>query len=951
MSTDTTTSTTTPSAITTTMRLHNRDAGILDPASPASPSSSTSVVYSPGVSGGYSSVSVENMGYPTGSMARSRPKLPTMEQHGATLSPERLQRPDGSPGGGPVGGAGDVQEDLERDLNTLGSTDFISKYSRRKRASGTTSPAGSSRAMSPTHPGGERGPGGIRRIESLRLKLVKVKESQDRAERAGRELEKRQTPRRREGVVRGPSFGPLKDQRDSSNSAESLSTSSRNSPARDTTHGIPAGGLSPGDSLASSRVQTTTSVPMTPSVVADQHHQRAWSEPNFHSSRPTDDEDDDDSEVNIRYIQRKSGDTVGGGIQEVDNNNKAQSMSMSNSQTHHGVTSTAQPSSKKTLTFCTPTSSPEGDSPEESTLSETQSKNSSSSTLKDNFESEEDLSPRCQMSSAQPFEKDLEEMQLLGSSHKRRPPAISTKSSDVRHQHVIRTVSDPANTNVTNSGFTTHPLTPKSKRPEVCHLTSPDETREQSHRKETDLLAQLHSETSRSLPGCGVERKEGRRRVKGYEGVEGEEDEGVGHEESDSEERPGQTHIPTTMISMSLAEAPLGRGTDDSDDSSGCGGVGRGGRAGNGSQPVGVASGKLANGRYQTHPTGTERTTGRDLSFRSMDSNGLPSLHDASSSSSETAVPAPEEPSSQVSSGSVDSHIGSAEDAMGSTAEMSTYPDVVLHVMAEGNDVSDKFERRNGKSLKQKSKSDPSGDKRKVLQESQDLMSTIEGSHAQSASELDRCEQRESLRSTPSKLCSKQLEDAKSKSEQLLCTRGRRTGANLSKPDWSRPFLFKKSPNKDDSSGNKIHSQHSSEDSPTRRASSTDSPMLTDSQTESNTAPSSPQTQSPTSTLDRLRVGRVLDRSVSSASALAGGRGSVVQRPRDLGGRPKTRPPIQDVFLGGVYRPPSGADLSPPRGRGGGGGSLIHPNSGSTLSLMETPASEKVSYPFFSHDL
>lgn len=108
---------------------------------------------------------------------------------------------------------------------------------------------------------------------------------------------------------------------------------------------------------------------------------------------------------------------------------------------------------------------------------------------------------------------------------------------------------------------------------------------------------------------------------------------------------------------------------------------------------------KMANGRFLTHPPMRIGNSTREGG--SVDSNGLGSLRDSSEAVRTGDLTSP------MSTTSVDSHLCSSEGA-----EVLSYPDVVKDVTSEMSGI-DKLERKNSKTTKQKSKSDPSGQKQK----------------------------------------------------------------------------------------------------------------------------------------------------------------------------------------------------------------------------------------------
>ncbi len=175
-------------------------------------------------------------------------------------------------------------------------------------------------------------------------------------------------------------------------------------------------------------------------------------------------------------------------------------------------------------------------------------------------------------------------------------------------------------------------------------------------------------------------------------------------------------------------------------------------------QPGSSGNGKMANGRFLTHPPVSERTTSKEAG--SVDSNGLGSLREGMET-----LQASGELSSQVSLVSVDSHMSPSE-----TSEPPTYRDVVLSVTAEGTDM-DKMERRNGKSLKQKSKSDPSGDK-KQKDSSSEFSDAVMSCHTQAQSTPMLSKEKEHVPQLP-EFAKSEKERRKSKSDNILSSAGK----------------------------------------------------------------------------------------------------------------------------------------------------------------------------------
>ncbi|KAK2169170.1 hypothetical protein LSH36_12g28019 [Paralvinella palmiformis] len=121
--------------------------------------------------------------------------------------------------------------------------------------------------------------------------------------------------------------------------------------------------------------------------------------------------------------------------------------------------------------------------------------------------------------------------------------------------------------------------------------------------------------------------------------------------------------------------------------------------------------GKLPNGRFYTHPPSKERTSVQEAG--SVDTNGFGALRD----SRPPERPSSEELKLQLSTVSIDS-----QSCIGDQS-YSTYHDVLRDVTAEGTSIDSHLERKNSKTLKQKSKSDPCGEKQK---ESMRMTQTLE---------------------------------------------------------------------------------------------------------------------------------------------------------------------------------------------------------------------------------
>ena len=154
-----------------------------------------------------------------------------------------------------------------------------------------------------------------------------------------------------------------------------------------------------------------------------------------------------------------------------------------------------------------------------------------------------------------------------------------------------------------------------------------------------------------------------------------------------------------------------------------------------------------ANGRFLTHPPSKDKPIVNEGG--SVDSNGLGALRTNKEPVKTNDL------TSQVSEVSIDSHLCPSD-----MSETPTYRDVVIDVTSEPTGA-DKFEKKNNKSFKQKSKSDPSGEKQKQLED----LPTVIGTHAQSVPALS-----EKGDETPPiiSLQSSEENKTKSKSENLL---------------------------------------------------------------------------------------------------------------------------------------------------------------------------------------
>ena len=163
--------------------------------------------------------------------------------------------------------------------------------------------------------------------------------------------------------------------------------------------------------------------------------------------------------------------------------------------------------------------------------------------------------------------------------------------------------------------------------------------------------------------------------------------------------------------------------------------------------------GKMANGRFMTHPPIKDRSSSKESG--SVDSNGLGSLREGMEPSSPRG-----DLSAQASVVSIDSHISPSD-----ASEMPSYHDVVIDVTSATD--TDKFERRNNRSFKIKSKSDPSGEKSRM--EGLDAKPPL-GSHTHSTPLL-----MEDQTLHPDDALHAQGDRSKSKSDNMLSPGGRKT--------------------------------------------------------------------------------------------------------------------------------------------------------------------------------
>lgn len=171
----------------------------------------------------------------------------------------------------------------------------------------------------------------------------------------------------------------------------------------------------------------------------------------------------------------------------------------------------------------------------------------------------------------------------------------------------------------------------------------------------------------------------------------------------------------------------------------------------------GRSSGKNSNGRFTTHPPGRKEKVPGGEESGSMDSNGFGALRTDSNSH----VIKEGELDEQISMQSLaDSHLSPTENIV------TTYGDVVESVMEGGTGIDRLDVKRNGKSFKQKSKSDPSGDRN----ESVDIPSVISSAQAQSQSTPLLLEEKDNLSNLPEFQKSEQDTREKSKSDNILPT-------------------------------------------------------------------------------------------------------------------------------------------------------------------------------------
>ena len=186
-------------------------------------------------------------------VVRTRPKLPTLAP---SVSPGRDTVSPASSNGQP--------EDLSGVISALGSTDFIGKYSRRRR-SGAPSPVPPSAAMSPaspvispgvtTPPHDGRGMGTVTltRMRSIKLKLEKVKERREQEDNSSSGLKEEEPSRLPVGGSRSPSSRSPSSRTDerpqptnaTDNDLTHNHADTRKSPATGDTAEVPAGAPDP----------------------------------------------------------------------------------------------------------------------------------------------------------------------------------------------------------------------------------------------------------------------------------------------------------------------------------------------------------------------------------------------------------------------------------------------------------------------------------------------------------------------------------------------------------------------------------------------------------------------------------------------------------------------------------------------------------------------------------
>ena len=709
-------------------------------------------------------------------------------------------------------------EDLSGVIHELGNTDFVSKYSRRRRASGTASPSPSccSLPMSPMSPvmsPGTKSPPNVAegrgtitltRMRSIKLKLEAVKESQDRAEQAGRALKKHMY-KRRSGVVVPPkeavqqvtkadrypareNHKPLQQWDRDSRSADSHEGRGSSSESLlgngATSHTAICEGTGHRENSLSAK-SSTSDAPCVGSVPTigcvplgdDLHTKRAWSEPSYLIANSRGDNNDSHSlssqqskgqisedgtdaatasdgplDTSMAHITVESTDEKGPDsdtAQKVSIESEGQSFVEQHVPSPENLQSSAEQHMDSMLSgSVSKESQPKYD---ESTTDKTETSPSErpsqlalSSVCGTTLEKPlgvmpDDAQPSPPIGEQGVLPSSAVDEQVGGTILKQPPLAAAEKSdissstedsdtSSVRSSDAGLMWRKPGHTKSKSLDMSMHDIVATFDMQSFTIEKVSDSPEEGTHQLETNEFnpVQFHFEESeedsegrdtvqKTKDKCLSVLTEGKSEVPGVPSGPEAEDEGVGGE-SDNEAETNRAFTGLTRSSdmarteQVMTEAPSGEGTGKEVQLADH--LKRLMKAGNTTN----GSGKMANGRFLTHPPVRERSAPKEIGSRSVDSNGLGSLREGSE-----PVPDTGELTSQVSMVSIDSP--------SETTELPTYRDVVLDVMSEGNDV-DKFERRNSKSLKQKSKSDPSGEKQK-LKENVDLPGVL-NTHTQS---------------------------------------------------------------------------------------------------------------------------------------------------------------------------------------------------------------------------
>ena len=381
-----------------------------------------------------------------------------------------------------------------------------------------------------------------------------------------------------------------------------------------------------------------------------------------------------------------------------------------------------------------------------------------------------------------------------------------------------------------------------------------------------------------------------------------------------------------------------------------------------------------ANGRFLTHPPSKEKPVVTEGG--SVDSNGLGSLRTNKEPVKTNDL------TSQVSELSIDSHLCPSD-----TSETPTYRDVVIDITSEPTEA-DKFERKNNKSFKHKSKSDPSGEKQKIL-EGVDLPIVL-GAHAKSEPTLPKEEEEES----PPIPVQQNTEESKTKSiksEHIVTKPPKSPHPHISRlketqitrstseesseeslPPVQKLVKARRALKKRRFGAVELPKRHAYPDRDSSRHEGEDSPSPGIKHEHAATVPTTP-TLSPESTLDRLKAKTSLTLPIAKKSGVSRSHSSAIDygtRPAErhdgfkspnLGARPKSsdkvklrkgRPPIPEPLSSISHKSFTWAgsgstpDLNSPRQRGDR--ATYSPRldtifSGSSLSLFEGAAEDKVS--------